>query len=159
MKSSRPSAGWTPNGKTSCPGISGSTAVLDPNSAHRLEPNGRIGKPRGQGDDPHQVGVGRRNRPEREREGQRSQMRPNVEHLQNRAELAEQYRLDADPGPQRHGYGKTQKNEYIASDDNGGKPGRNIVQERQGNEGSEHQGLVGNRVKHAPEWTIQPETL
>src|SRR6478735_8503104 len=110
MKSSRPNAGSTPNGKTSCPRISGSTAVLDPNSAHRLESNSRIGKPRSQGDNADHIGIGGGNRPEREREGQRSQMRPDVEHLQSRTELAQQYRLNPDRGSQCDGDGKTQEN-------------------------------------------------
>src|SRR5258706_13085899 len=96
MKSSSPSAGSTPKGKTSCAGISGSTAVLDPDRAHCLEPDSRIRKARRQGDGRNHIGVGLGYPIQRDLKGERGQMRADIEHLRGRAELTEQNWLNPD---------------------------------------------------------------
>src|SRR5580700_216204 len=79
MKSSRACADRTPKGKTSWPGISSPPAGLTPAQSHRIEPEHGIGKGRRDGDDRHDIGIGRHDLAERPTVRERSHMNSDIE--------------------------------------------------------------------------------
>src|SRR5437868_7739783 len=149
MKSSRPSAGCTPNGNTSWPGISDSGTVGIPNGSHGLDPYSAIDEDGGEGNPGEDIGICRRDGGKAE--GKAGKVPGDVNDLQGGRELADKERAHRDRRSRREGDEQSEDDERIATHDRRRKPYRYVAQHRERHEQREHQRLVGCRIEKPSE--------